>query len=104
MNIEMLVTAVVAVFASAGFWQFVQYKVQSSDREKDALTQGVLSLLHSRLYDLARETIRRNGITEDELDELENLYRPYVGLGGNGTGLQLYERAKRLPLIDESEV
>lgn len=104
MNIETIIAAVVAVFASTGFWQFVQYKAQATDRAKDALTQGVLSLLHNRIYELAREAIKRGGITEDELDELENLYRPYKALGGNGTGCQLYERAKKLPLISDTEV
>lgn len=104
MNVEVIITAAVAVFASTGFWQFVMSRAEKKDSEKDALTQGVLSLLHNRLYELAREAIRRNGITEDELDELENLYRPYKQLGGNGTGCQLYERAKKLPLISETEV
>lgn len=105
MHVEVIVTAVIAVFASTGFWQFVLSRTEHKETHKDALTEGVLGLLHCRLYELARRTIKRNGITDEELDELENLYVPYARLGGNGTGHRLYDRAKNLPLIDdESEV
>lgn len=104
MNVEVIITAVIAVFASTGFWQFVLNRAERKDNTKDALTEAVLSLLHNRLYELAIKIIKRGRITKDELDELENLYRPYQRLGGNGTGSGLYERAKSQPLAKENEV
>lgn len=40
------------------------------------------------------------GIDTSGLKNLEYLYKSYHALGGNGTGTELYNRAKALPIRD----
>ena len=124
-----IITAVAAVFASSGLWQYLIYKSQQKDQKRSAATKGdiqaleaqmvtkaehaelcekigkvedaSLSTLHTNLYRLTRKVFARGSITPEEIDELENIYKPYHALGGNSTGTDYYERAKALPLSKE---
>ena len=44
--------------------------------------------------------IQQGGIDTAGLKNLEYLYKSYHALGGNGTGTELYNRAKALPIRD----
>lgn len=124
-----IIAAVAAVFASSGLWQYVLYKAQQRDKKKSTATKGdiealqaqmvtkaehaelcekiekveeaSLSTLHTNLYRLTRRVFQRGSITAEEIDELENIYKPYHALGGNSTGTDYYQRAKALPLSKE---
>ena len=98
-----IVIAVIAIFASTGFWQFVIAVWQSKKKNQSDLEKGVIALLHNELYDKAERYIKRGGITINELDNLRYLYTPYSGLGGNGTGEKLYKTCLSLPIITEEE-
>ena len=37
-------------------------------------------------------------ITTNQLNNIEHLYKAYPNLGGNGTGTELFLRAKALPI------
>lgn len=66
--------------------------------ELETLKEGVLALLHDRLYQGCRYHIHNDEITDEEMKNMEYLYSGYHALGGNGTGTELYERIKKLPL------
>lgn len=111
MTIEYIITIIVAIFGSGGFWAFLQSRrdrkyAQTEEAEKhiEAVCEGTKALLHSQIYSIAERAIKRGSITTGELADLENMYPAYTGLHGNHTGTSYYERAKSLPLIDESEV
>lgn len=121
--------AVGAVFASSGLWQYAIYKAQQRDKKKSAATKAdidelraemvtkkehqelidqiekvedaSLSTLHTNLYSLTYKLFERGSITPEEIDELENIFKPYHALGGNSTGSDYYQRAKSLPLKKE---
>jgi hypothetical protein len=42
--------------------------------------------------------IQQGSISTDDLENLDMLYDAYAGLGMNGAGAELYNRAKILPL------
>lgn len=65
------------------------------------LTQAVLAINHDRLYQACTFFILTNQITIDELKNLEYLYDGYHNLGGNGTGTELYEKCKDLPIVEK---
>lgn len=92
MNIDIVVTILVAVFASSGFWQWMMIK----RIKKDKKTEALLALLHNEIYTISEQAIEKGTITSDELDNLTCLYEPYKALGGNGTGAILYEKTKNL--------
>lgn len=69
--------------------------------EQEALKEGVLALLHDRLYQGCRYHIHNGEISDDEMKNMEYLYNGYHVLGGNGTGTELFERIKKLPLKED---
>ena len=73
-------------------------KVKVEQDKHNCLHEGVLALLHDRLYQACQYYIYQGFITVPDLDNLEYLYSSYYGLGGNGTGTELYNRCKVLPL------
>lgn len=94
----MIVTIIVAVFASTGFWAFVTRVIQRKD-EKSPDRQMLLGLAHDRICYLAEKYIERGWVTRDEYENLHDyLYKPYKALGGNGTVDRLMEEVDRLPI------
>lgn len=75
-----------------------QKEEETRRAEQEALKEGVLALLHDRLYQGCRYHIHNGEIADDEMKNMEYLYQGYHALGGNGTGTELYERIKKLPL------
>ena len=59
---------------------------------------GVQAVLHDRLIQKCTYIIQRGHVTTDDLDELEELNKPYKALGGNGTVKTALEKVKQLPL------
>lgn len=62
------------------------------------INQGMIAILHDRIYQLCTDYIKCGNITVDELENLEYLYKSYHSLGGNGTGTALYERCRTLKI------
>ena len=73
-------------------------KLKRWKAEQDALKNGVMAMLYDRLYQGCKFHIKNKEIDDDELKNMETLYLAYHALGGNGTGTELYERVKKLPL------
>lgn len=76
-------------------------ELRQTVKEQKALRGGVIAMLHDRIYAECEKWLTRGGITTDALHNLEHLYKSYHELGGNGTGTNLYERAKALPIIKD---
>jgi hypothetical protein len=76
-------------------------KVKVHWKELKALKDGVVALLYDRLYQGCKYHIHNEEITESELKNMEHLYKAYHALGGNGTGTELYDRVKKLPLKED---
>lgn len=64
------------------------------------LKEGMIAILHDRLYQLCTKYLDKGEITVDELENLELLYVSYHNLGGNGTGTALFNRCKDLKIIN----
>lgn len=62
------------------------------------LTEAVIALSHDALFTRCTELIERGEISSSELENLTILYGAYKDQGQNGTGEELYNRAKSLPL------
>lgn len=77
-------------------WLYRRLK-KKVDKQK-LIEAGMLAILHDRLYQLGREYIERGWITLEELKNMEYLYNSYHDLGGNGTGTEIWERVKNLPV------
>ena len=77
-------------------WGYLVKKVTEYKTIKD----GLLAIMHDRLYQSCTFYIKQGHIDMGGLKNLEYLYKSYHALGGNGTGTELYNRAKALPIRD----
>lgn len=93
--VQMLVSIIVAIFASNGFWAFLQAKTSKNDIQ----TKVLIGLAHDRIVSLGLKYIERGSITHDEYENLYTyLYLPYNKMGGNGTGTKIMNEVMKLPI------
>lgn len=62
------------------------------------------ALLHHEIFQTAKDALKKEYITEYELENLEELYVPYKRIGGNGTAEKLFNDCKRLPIKSVEDV
>lgn len=98
MNSEVIVAIVVAVFASTGFWTFINTIYTNKTNSKSVERKALLGLLHERLIEKCEEYIKAGKISLQEYEDLRKyIYDPYRDLGGNGTGEDWFNKVKCLP-------
>ncbi len=101
--IQALFAGILAVMA----WMMrkLDGKIKQERAENEAIKTAMIAILHDRLFQSCRYYIKEGYISIEEseqvLDNLKLLYDTYSALGGNGTGTELYNRAKALPLRAE---
>ena len=66
--------------------------------EMNAMSFGLLAMLHDKVFQSCMYFINKGEITGEELENLEYLYNGYSGLGGNGTCETLFKRVKQLKI------
>ena len=86
-----------AIFVSA-----VNY-VKSKNSSYKLIKDGVIAILHNKIYTLGKQYIAQEYISVEALDDFEHLYKAYHALGGNGTGTEIYKRVKELPMKQGKE-
>ncbi|MBS5784592.1 MAG: hypothetical protein KID04_17180 [Clostridium sp.] len=79
--------------AVAHLWK----KQKAQQEQQGAMKDGMLALMHDRIFAIYAECQKKGYATVEDLRNLEYLYKPYHKLGGNGTGTELYERIKKMP-------
>jgi len=93
---ELLFTGISGVLAAA--YRRLSKRIKEQEQERQAIKTGLLAILHDRLYQACLHYISQGWIDDDGMKNLEYLYKSYHALGGNGTGTELYNRAKALPI------
>lgn len=95
----LIVTIITTIFASSGFWVFLQYVFSIHSKRKDAKTEMILGLGELRIIKESKKCIEKGYVTEDQYDVLFNkLYKPYKKLGGNGVAERIIEEVSKLPI------
>lgn len=89
--VEVLFGAILGVLG----WLVKQ--VKGKKEEYKVLKDGIVAILHDRLYTACSVYLKQGYCTLEDRSNLEYLYKPYKALGGNGTGTALYERCMELP-------
>lgn len=97
---ELIITVIVTIFASSGFWAFALGIYEHRRKRESAEDRAIRALLHDRVFDISKELIKRGSVTTEEYDNLKYLYDPYAELGGNGTCQRLKAEVDKLPIID----
>lgn len=98
--IELLITVMLAVLGSNGLWAYIQ----SRNTRRTAKDRMILGLGHAEIFRTAEKYIERDGVTTDELEDLEKyLYKPYKEMGGNGTAETIVHKCHSLQIITADE-
>lgn len=98
MQDSILLSMIVTIFGSAGFWTFVSNYLQNKSRKDDAQAQMLKGLGHDRICFLGEKYLDRGYITKDEYENLNDyLFEPYEKLKGNGTAKKIMDEVKKLP-------
>ena len=76
----------------------VSTRQESKILEMNAMSFGLLAMLHDKVFQSCMYFINKGEITGEELENLECLYNGYSGLGGNGTCETLFKRVQQLKI------
>lgn len=101
MNTDNVVTLLVAVFASTGFWSLVQYVIGISKEKKggnSAEKNLLIALSHDRILTLSKEAIVNGYISQDDYNNLAQMTEPYFEAGGNHLAKKMWEEVQKLPI------
>lgn len=77
---------------------FAINSIRSKSKEQKAMRNGMVAILHNMVYRQGIDYIHEGEIDFDDMKDYEYLYNAYHELGGNGTGTEIYERVKNLPI------
>ena len=95
---ETLITIILAVVGSGGFWTLLQFIVTRLTEKRTASARMLLGIGHERILEQCAMYEARGYITADEYSELEGyLYKPYQQLDGNGAVEREMQKVKALP-------
>lgn len=99
MNKETIVTLVVAIFASSGFWAFILAMINKIFDRRSAKNQILLGLGHDRIVFLCEKYLTQGWITSEDFENLHDyLFVPYKKMKGNGTAEKLMRDVEKLPI------
>lgn len=97
---EIIVAIVVAIFASTGFWTFMQTVYQSKSKKNKAERTLLIGLARSEIIKQGNDLIERQEIPHQEYKEFEDFCNAYLELGGNGGGKAKYEEViKKVTIV-----
>ena len=93
--VSTLVTILVTIIASGGFWTHLQRKGE----RKSATTKLLLALAYNQIVTDGMVYIERGWLTKDEYDDfMRYLWKPYSEFGGNGIAAKIVEEVRKLPV------
>lgn len=94
---QIIVTIITALLASSGLWAFLGKSIERSSAERELL----VGIGHIELVFFGMQYIERGWITREEYETMQYLYKPYVKLGGNGSGTKIMKEVEKLPIRDK---
>lgn len=94
---QVILTIVTAILASSGLWAFISSRLDKNSSERELL----IGIGHVELVFFGMQYIERGWITRDEYETLQELYKPYIKLGGNGSGVKIMNEIEHLPMRDK---
>ena len=94
---QVILTIVTAILASSGLWAFISSRLDKNSSERELL----VGIGHVELVFFGMQYIERGWVTRDEYETLQDLYKPYTKLGGNGSGSKIMHEIEKLPIRDK---
>lgn len=97
MSIQDFLLPVIITLLGSGVWSFLIEFIKIRSEKTSAEKKMLLGLGHDVLYQRLTYYLERGYIEPAELQNVEYVFRPYLGLGGNGIIKVLYEKVCELP-------
>lgn len=94
---QILLTIFTSILASSGLWAFLNNQFEKNGAEKEL----ILGIGHIELVFFGMRYIERGWVTRDEYESMLELYKPYVKLGGNGSGTKIMKEIEKLPIREK---
>ena len=104
MTFETIITLVITISGSLGFWEFLKYIISARKKKQTAEQEALLSISHYLLYPELERIFFRGQVGYDEFDMIASLYNAYKRLGGNGTIERRFEQINALPRVKDEEI
>lgn len=91
-EVTIIITAIISVFASSGFWAYITHKSKKDDAERKLL----VGLGYDRIAHLGMTYIERGWLTQDEYTNFyDYLYLPYKDMDGIPSADKIVEDVTR---------
>lgn len=87
------------LFVLVGVGRRLWRRAKKEWAEQQNIKNGMLAILHDRLYNACQYYIHAGELTISELENIKYLYDSYSILGGNGTCTELYNRCCKLRIL-----
>ena len=94
---QIILTIITSLLASSGLWAFLGSRLERNSAEREL----IVGIGHIELVFFGMQYIERGWITRDEYDTMQELYKPYVKLGGNGSGTKIMKELDELPIREK---
>lgn len=94
---QIILTIITALLASSGLWAFLGKKLERNNSERELL----VGIGHIEIVFFGMQYLERGWITRDEYETMQDLYEPYIKLGGNGSGSKIMKELEKLPIRDK---
>lgn len=87
-----------ALLGGSGLWAYVKSRVDHNQAEDELL----LTLVRAHIIEQGERYLERGYILAGEYSDFyEELYAPYLELGGNGLAKHIFERVEKLPMLPD---
>lgn len=94
---QVILTIITSLLASSGLWAFLGSRLEKSSAEREL----IVGIAHIELVFFGMQFLERGWVTRDEYETMQDLYRPYVKLGGNGSGRKIMKEIENLPIREK---
>ena len=94
---QIILTIITSLLASSGLWAFLGSRLEKNSAEREL----IIGIGHIELVFFGMQFLERGWITRDEYETMQDLYKPYVKLGGNGSGTKIMKEIENLPIREK---
>lgn len=95
---QIILTIVTSILASSGLWAFLGSRMERNNAEREL----IIGIGHIELVFFGMQYLERGWITREEYETMQGLYKPYIKLGGNGSGTKIMKELESLPIRDKN--
>lgn len=87
-----------ALLGGSGLWAFLKSRTEQNQAEDELLR----TLVRAHIIEKGERYLERGYILSGEYSDFyEELYAPYLELGGNGLAKHIFERVEKLPMLPD---